>query len=37
MIALVFLYAMAALFVFGGALNGAIMRAREARRPNLYV
>ncbi len=37
MIALVFLYAMAALFVFGGALNAAIMRAREARRPNLYV
>jgi membrane protein len=37
MIALVFLYAMATLFVFGGALNAAIMRAREARRPNLYV
>jgi membrane protein len=37
MIALVFLYAMAALFVFGGALNAAIMHAREARRPNLYV
>lgn len=37
MIALVFLYAMAALFVFGGALNAAIMRAREARRPNLNV
>ena len=33
MIALVFLYAMATLFVFGGALNAAIMRAREARRP----
>lgn len=31
MIALVFLYAMAALFVFGGALNAAIMQAREAR------
>ena len=28
MIALVFLYAIAALFVFGGALNAAIMRAR---------
>ncbi len=37
MIALVFLYAMAALFVFGGALNAAIMHAREAQRPNLYV
>jgi len=32
MIALVFLYAMAALFVFGGALNAAIMRAREQGR-----
>ncbi len=32
MIALVFLYAMAALFVFGGALNAAIMRARQGRR-----
>ena len=32
MIALVFLYMMAALFVFGGALNAAIMRAREASR-----
>jgi membrane protein len=31
MIALVFLYAMAALFVFGGALNAAIMRARQSR------
>jgi len=29
MIALVFLYAMAALFVFGGALNAAILRARR--------
>jgi membrane protein len=29
MIALVFLYAMAALFVFGGVLNAAIMSARE--------
>ena len=33
MIALVFLYAMAALFVFGGALNAAIMRARKTREP----
>jgi membrane protein len=32
MIALVFLYAMASLFVFGGALNAAIMRARESAR-----
>jgi membrane protein len=32
MIALVFLYAMAALFIFGGALNAAIMRAREDAR-----
>ena len=32
MIALVFLYAMASLFVFGGALNAAIMRAHGARR-----
>lgn len=33
MIALVFLYAMAALFVFGGALNAAIARGRERGRP----
>jgi membrane protein len=32
MIALVFLYFMAALFVFGGYLNAAIRRARKARR-----
>ena len=32
MIALVFLYVMAALFVFGGALNAAIMQAGKARR-----
>jgi membrane protein len=32
MIALVFLYAMAALFVFGGAINAAIMRARVSAR-----
>ena len=32
MIALVFLYFMAAIFVFGGDLNAAIMRARKARR-----
>jgi membrane protein len=31
MIALVFLYAIAALFVFGGALNAAIMRTRQGR------
>jgi membrane protein len=33
MIALVFLYVMAALFVFGGALNAAIIRARQGPRP----
>ncbi len=32
MIALVFLYFMAAIFVFGGYLNAAIRRARKARR-----
>lgn len=32
MIALVFLYFMAAIFVFGGDLNAAIMRARKRRR-----
>ncbi len=32
MIALVFLYSLAAIFVFGGELNAAIMRARKARR-----
>jgi membrane protein len=32
MIALAFLYTLAAIFVFGGALNAAIMRAREGRR-----
>ncbi len=32
MIALVFLYFMAAIFVFGGDLNAAIMRARQRRR-----
>jgi len=32
MIALAFLYTIAAIFVFGGALNAAIMRAREGRR-----
>jgi membrane protein len=32
MIALVFLYTIAAIFVFGGDLNAAIMRARKARR-----
>ena len=32
MIALAFLYTLAAIFVFGGALNAAIMRARQGRR-----
>jgi membrane protein len=32
MIALVFLYSIAAIFVFGGDLNAAIMRARKQRR-----
>jgi len=32
MIALVFLYSIAAIFVFGGDLNAAIMRARKRRR-----
>ena len=32
MIALVFLYSMAAIFVYGGELNAAIMRARRTRR-----
>jgi membrane protein len=32
MIALVFLYSVAALFVFGGELNAAVTRARHARR-----
>ena len=31
MIALVFLYSLAAIFVFGGELNAAIMRARKVR------
>jgi membrane protein len=32
MIALVFLYSMAAIFVFGGELNAAIIRARKPRK-----
>ena len=32
MVALVFLYSMAAIFVFGGELNAAIMRARKKPR-----
>jgi membrane protein len=31
MIALIYLYWVALLFVFGGELNGAIIRAREQR------
>ena len=34
MIALVYLYWVALLFVFGGELNAAIMRTRESRRPD---
>ena len=33
MIALVFLYMMAAIFIFGGELNGAILEARERKHP----
>ena len=32
MVALVFLYSMAAIFVYGGELNAAIMRARKRPR-----
>jgi membrane protein len=32
MVALVFLYSMAAIFVYGGELNAAIMRARKKPR-----
>jgi membrane protein len=32
MVALVFLYSMAAIFVYGGELNAAIMRARQEPR-----
>ena len=37
MIALVFLYMIASIFIFGGELNAAILRAKRKRNGNLKV
>jgi membrane protein len=37
MIALVFLYMIASIFIFGGELNAAILRAKRKRNGNLRV